>query len=396
MSGERRLRLGVAGLGRGFTLMLPSLAGHPRVALAAAADPGKEARERFAADFGAAAYGSVEALCADPSVEAVYVATPHELHAAHAILAARSGKHVLVEKPMAIAIGEAQAMIAAARAAGVHIVVGPSHSFDAPVIRAREMIASGAHGRVRMLTAMYHTDFLYRPRRPEELDTAKGGGVVPSQAAHQVDVLRFLAGSRAKSVRAACGAWDPARPTEGAYGGLLAFEDGVFATLAYSGYAHFDGDELCDAIGETGREKDPAAYGAARRALAASAGSADEARAKRARNYGGASYAPAGGGDGPWHEHFGFVLASCERADLRPTAKGVWVYGDAERRFEAMPKPAIPRAAVLDELCAAALDGKRALHDGAWGMATLEVCLAILRSSREGREIVLSHQDPVG
>jgi len=392
----RRLRLGVAGLGRGFTLTLPSLARHPRVALAAAADPAKEARQRFAADFGAATYETVEALCADPAIEAVYVATPHELHAAHAVLAARHGKHVLVEKPMAIALDEARSMIEAARAAGVHIVVGPSHSFDAPVVRAREMIASGAHGRVRMLAAMYHTDFLYRPRRPEELDTAKGGGVVPSQAAHQVDVLRLLAGSRATSVRAACGAWDPARRAEGAYGGLVTFEDGVFATLAYSGYAHFDGDELCDAIGETGREKDPAAYGAARRALSASAGSADEARAKRARNYGGASYVPARGEDAPWHEHFGFVLASCERADLRPTAKGVWVYGDAERRFEAMPKPAIPRAAVLDELCAAALDGKRPFHDGAWGMATLEVCLAILRSSREGREIALSHQDPVG
>ena len=392
----RRLRLGVAGLGRGFTLMLPTLLRHPRVALVAAADPRPEARERFAADFAAATYGTVEALCADPSVEAVYVATPHERHAGHAVMAARSGKHVLVEKPMAIAIEEAQAMIAAARAAGVHIVVGPSHSFDAPVARARELIASGAFGRLRMLTAMYHTDFLYRPRRPEELDTAKGGGVVPSQAAHQVDVLRLLAGARARSVRAACGAWDPARATEGAYGGLVDFEDGLFATLAYSGYAHFDGDELCDGISETGREKHPAAYGAARRALAASAPGADEAHAKNARNYGGSAYAPGGEGDPPWHEHFGFVLASCERADLRPTAKGVWIYGDGERRFEAMPKPAIPRAAVLDELCGAALDGERPLHDGRWGLATLEVCLAILRSGREGREIALSHQDPVG
>lgn len=393
---ERRLRLGVAGLGRGFTLMLPTLVRHPRVVLAGAADPRAEARERFAADFGAATYGTVEALCADPSIEAIYVATPHERHAEHAVLAARSGKHVLVEKPMAIAIGEAQAMIAAARATGVHVVVGPSHSFDAPVGRARELVASGAHGRVRMLAAMYHTDFLYRPRRPEELDTAKGGGVVPSQAAHQVDILRFLAGSRARSVRAACGAWEPARPTEGAYGGLITFEDGVFATLAYSGYAHFDGDELCDGIGETGREKDPAVYGSARRALAAATPGAGETGAKNARNYGGAAYANPEADEAPWHEHFGFVLVSCERADLRPTAKGVWIYGDAERRFEPLPKPAIPRAAVLDELCGAALDGRRPLHDGAWGMATLEVCLAILASAREGREVGLSHQDPMG
>jgi phthalate 4,5-cis-dihydrodiol dehydrogenase len=247
---------------------------------------------------------------------------------------------------------------------------------------------------------MYHTDFLYRPRRPEELETARGGGVVFSQAAHQVDVLRLLAGSRAapaneaKTVRAACGAWDPARATEGAYGGLITFADGAFATLAYSGYAHFDGDELCDGVGETGRMKDPAAYGSARRALAAA--KSDETTAKNARNYGGAGYAPPAPGDAPWHEHFGFVVASCERADLRPTPKGVWIYGDAERRFEALDPPAVPRAAVLDELSAAALDGAAPLHDGAWGLATLEVCLAILRSAREGREIALSFQGAVG
>ncbi|HEX7558329.1 MAG TPA: Gfo/Idh/MocA family oxidoreductase, partial [Usitatibacter sp.] len=66
----RRVRLGVAGLGRAFTLMLPTLSAHPGVELVAAADPRGEARARFAADFGAKAYGSVEELCADKAVEA--------------------------------------------------------------------------------------------------------------------------------------------------------------------------------------------------------------------------------------------------------------------------------------------------------------------------------------
>jgi phthalate 4,5-cis-dihydrodiol dehydrogenase len=59
-----------------------------------------------------------------------------------------------------------------------------------------------------------------------------------------------------------------------------------------------------------------------------------------------------------------------------------------------MPKPAIPRAAVLDELCAAALDGHAPRHDGAWGLATLEVCVAMLASSRDGREVALARQVP--
>src|SRR5262245_59494165 len=124
------LRIGVAGLGRGFTLMLPTLVADPRVALVAAADPRPDARQQFGRDFGAPAYASVAELCADPQVEIVYVATPHHLHAAHVAVAAAAGKHVLVEKPMAIRIDECQAMIAATRQAGVRLVVGHSHSFD--------------------------------------------------------------------------------------------------------------------------------------------------------------------------------------------------------------------------------------------------------------------------
>ena len=70
---ERKLRLGVAGLGRAFTVMLPTFAGDPRIALVAAADSRAEARRRFSADFSANAYETVAELCADPAVEAIYV-----------------------------------------------------------------------------------------------------------------------------------------------------------------------------------------------------------------------------------------------------------------------------------------------------------------------------------
>ncbi len=245
-------------------LMLPALAGHSRVQMVAAADPRPEARGQFVQDFGGRAYPTIDALCADPDVEAIYLATPHQFHAEHVVVAARHGKHVLVEKPMAMTLAECATMIAAARTARVQLVVGHSHSFDAPYRRTRELIDSGVHGHVKMITALNFTDFLYRPRRPEELDTAQGGGVVFSQAAHQVDVVRLLAGGRAQSVRAATGAWDPARPTEGAYTAFMTFAHGPFASLTYSGYAHFDSDEFCGWIGETGQRKDPRKYGAAR------------------------------------------------------------------------------------------------------------------------------------
>ena len=386
----RRIRLGVAGLGRAFTLMLPTLAAHPAVELVAAADPRREARERFVADFGAKAYAGVEELCDDSNVEAVYVATPHQLHARHAVLAAERGKHLLVEKPMAVSLDEAQSMVDAARAGGVHLVVGHSHSFDAPILAARAIVESGELGRVRMITALNFTDFLYRPRRPEELDTAAGGGVVFSQAAHQVDIVRLLGGGLAKSVRATTGAWDPDRATEGAYSALLAFEDGAFASMTYSGYGHFDSDELCGGIGETGFAKDASRYGTARRSLGA-LGGGEEAAAKAARNYGGAAEAKPPNA-APWHEHFGLIVVSCERGDVRPMPTSVIIYGDDAVRTVPLAKPAVPRAEVIDELAAAVFDGVPPLHDGAWGLATLEICLAVLDSARGAREVVLTRQ----
>ena len=381
----RRLRLGIAGLGRGFMLMLPTLRAHPRVAVVAAADPRAEARRQFEADFGGRAYDSVDALCADSDVEAIYVATPHELHAAHAITASGAGKHLLVEKPMAVTLAECDAMNAAARAAGVTLIVGPSHSFDAPIARARSLIDSGAYGRVRMITALNYTDFLYRPRRPEELDTRQGGGVVFSQGAHQVDVARLLAGSPVRSVRAVTGAWDPARPTEGAYTALLTFADGACASLTYSGYAHFDSDALMGWVGEMGHRKDPDRYWTTRAATLKAGSREAEAALKNTRAYGSATAsAPAPAG----HGHFGLVIVSCEHADLQPMPDAVHVHADDRRIVEPVPATSVPRAEVIDELYAAVVDRVPPLHDGEWARDTLAATVAILESAREGREVV--------
>ncbi len=269
----------------------------------------------------------------------------------------------------------------------MHLIVGHSHSFDVPILRTRELIASGAYGAVRMITALNYTDYLMRPRRPEELDTAQGGGAVFNQAAHQVDIVRLLGGGEVKTVRAAAGAWDATRPTEGAYAAMLTFESGAFASLTYGGYGHFNSDEFSGWIGEMGQAKSPNA----RRPPLHFASHEEETAFKAARNYGGAAYQPPGTQDLA-HQHFGTVIVSCERADLRPLPNGVVIYQNGTARLDPLPLPTIPRAEVIDELYDAAVNGKAPLHDGAWGMATLEVCLAILRSSREGRDVALSHQ----
>lgn len=385
-----KIRLGIAGLGRAFSLMLPTFLADTRVQLVAACDPRETARAQFEADFDAPAFDSIDALATRPDIDAIYIASPHQFHAAHTRMAASHGKHVLVEKPMALSLAECDDMIDACREANVHLIVGHCHSFDTPYLRTRELIASGAFGSVKMIHALNYTDYLYRPRRPEELKTEDGGGAVFSQAAHQVDIVRMLAGSRATRLRAAVGNWDAKRATEGAYTATLWFENGAFATLSYNGYAHFDSDEWTGWIGEMGQARNADEYGAARRKLSRVASGDEEARLKAAGTYGGNAYTPASKvPDARRHQHFGPLIVSCERGDLRPMPDGVVIYGDERRERIELDAPVVPRAEVIDELVAAVHGGIAPLHDGAWARGTLEICLAMLRSSAEQRDVLI-------
>ena len=391
----RPVRLGVVGLGRAFTLMLPTFLRDPRVELVAACDPRPEALARFQGDFSGPVYRSIEELALDQQVEAIYIASPHQFHAAQTRVAASHGKHVLVEKPMALTLADCDAMVADCCAAGVHLIVGHCHSFDSPYLKAREIIAQGSLGRVRMIHALNYTDFLYRPRRPEELRTETGGGVVFSQAAHQVDVVRLLAGSDVVRVRAVTGSWDPARPTEGAYCALLWFASGAFASITYSGYGRFDSDEWCSGVGEMGFPKPPDHYGSARRVLSGLGTPALEAAAKVERTYGAASFRlPAKVAPAllPLHQHFGPVVVSCDHGDLRPVPEGVWLYGDTVKELLPLPAPAVPRFEVIDELHAAVVANVAPLHNGCWARGTLQVCLALLDSARTQGDVELAVQ----
>jgi len=384
------IRLGIAGLGRAFSLMLPTFLADARVQIVAACDPRETARAQFQADFGAPAFDDIDALARRPDIDTIYIASPHQFHAAHTRIAASHGKHVLVEKPMALSLVECDDMIDACREANVHLIVGHCHSFDTPYLRTRALIASGAFGDVKMIHALNYTDYLYRPRRPEELKTDKGGGAVFSQAAHQVDIVRMLAGSRATRIRAAVGNWDVKRPTEGAYTATLWFENGAFATLSYNGYAHFDSDEWTDWVGEMGQTRNANEYGGARRKLSGVASEEEEARLKAAGTYGGNAYTPAS--KAPVlrrHQHFGPLIVSCELGDLRPMPDGIVVYGDERRERIELEAPVVPRAEVIDELMGAVHGGIAPLHDGTWARGTLEICLAMLRSSAEQRDVLI-------
>ena len=378
--------LGVAGLGMAGAVMVQAAIAHPGYALRAAADPHAGPRQAFARDFNASAYADVAALCADPAVEVIYVATPHQFHAPHAIMAAQHGKHVIPEKPMALTLADCDTIIAAAERNKVQLIVGHTHAFDPAVRAMRGMIARGELGQLGMVNSFNYTNYLYRPRRPEELDTSKGGGILFNQVPHQIDTARLLAGGLARSVRASTTMLDPARPTEASCAALLQFESGVTASLVYSGYDHFDSDEWHFGIGERGAPK-KIDHGAARRALEKAA---DETRA-RTETF---AYGSAAGSLPPHQPHFGITIVTCANGDMRASADGITVYGrDGLREIPIPHGSGMPgRREVLNEIRAAIRAGIRTVHDGRWAKATVEVALAILRSSREGREVALEHQ----
>ena len=387
------LRIGVVGLGRAFTLMLPSFVKDVRVQLVCATDPQQEACAQFERDFGAKCVKSIEELCAHPDLDVVYIATPHQLHARHVELAASNGKHILVEKPMALTLDECNRMIQAVKRAGTIMVVGHSHSFNAPILQAYHRIRSGEFGQVRMITALNYTDFLYRPRRPEELDTSQGGGVLFSQAAHQLDIVRLLGGGLVTSVSARTGAWDPHRPTQGAYSALLSFANGAFATVTYSGYAHFDSDMWMGQVGELGQDKTNMAYGLAKRRLATVQTKEEESALKAARNYGASDWQnQAKPNLTAKHQHFGPLIISCDKADLRPVPNGLWIDGDTHSQLVEIPDPVVPRQEVIDELYNAVVHQKPVLHSGDWARATTEISLAILESAQSNKTVLPSHQ----
>ena len=380
------------GLGAAARMMIPALVKHPQVQIAAAADIDSQALENFRTDFDADTFLSVEDLCRNPRLDAVYIATPTQLHTQHALMALEAGKHLILEKPMALTLQDADAMIASAQRNGVHLVVGHSHSFETPIRAIRDIVRSGELARLRMIHNWYFTDWMYRPRNREELDTSLGGGVVFRQGSHQFDIIRMVGGGMVRSVRAMTGIWDESRPTEGSHVVFLEFEDGTPATAVFSGYDRFRTAELTFGVGEQGQPTGLSTYGRSRQRLRAMADAQAEAALKRSSARYGAGSARTVAPAAPHQPFYGLTVVSCEKGDIRQSADGLFVYGEEERREVALPAGQTGRDAVVAEMYQAVAKGVPPAHGGSWGKANLEVCLAVLESARARKEVFLAHQ----
>jgi phthalate 4,5-cis-dihydrodiol dehydrogenase len=263
----------------------------------------------------------------------------------------------------------------------------------------RELVRSGELGRLGMINNWQYTSSIYRARTPAELDDPPPvGGIFFRQGPHQIDLVRMIGGGMIRSVRAWTGVFDLERRAVGAFNAFMEFEDGAVASIAYSGYDHFDSEQFHDWIGTYGTRQRTNAHGRARRSLLAAMQAKDEMQLKAEAGFGGVSREEARPvreeTESGLHAHWGVTVVSCERGDLMPTPKGVTVFDDEGMHELTMPVGIGLSGYAFDEMYDAVVHGKPIYRDGRWGKATLEVCLAIVESARDRKEVYLHHQVP--
>jgi phthalate 4,5-cis-dihydrodiol dehydrogenase len=382
MNPAARINIGIVGLGAAGRAFLPAILGHADFNLVAVTEPVAQVRADALSGHAAAAYDALPEMLTHPGLDAVYIASPTDLHPEHVMQACAAGKHVLVEKPMAVNLDQARAMVQAMEQAGLVLLVGHSHGYDLPIQKMREIIAGGTLGRVQMVNTWCYTDWIYRPRRPDELDNDQGGGVTYRQGSHQFDIIRLLCGGKTRSVRAKTFNWDPQRSATGAHIVYLDFENGAAATAVYNGYGRFSTMDLGFPVSEWGFMQPPEERPALLRSVSPEAELL--AKQKRARNA-----IPA---SAPYQPFFGLTVVSCERGEIRQSPTGLIVYSEQGQIEITLPAERSPRDLVMSEF-SAAISGRAApVHSGRWGLANLEICAAAIRSSQSGGDVLLEEQ----
>ncbi|MBA3907803.1 MAG: Gfo/Idh/MocA family oxidoreductase [Pseudonocardiales bacterium] len=188
------LRWGVIGTGGIARAFVQDLASVPGARVVGVGSRTQASADRFGDENGVPRrHASYEALAADPEIDAVYVATPHPLHAENALAAIAAGKHVLVEKPFTMDAAEAVAVVEAARAAGVFCMEAMWTRFLPHVVRVRELLARGAIGEVRTVIAdhgqFFAPDPAHRLYAPE-----LGGGALLDLGIYPVSFASMVLG----------------------------------------------------------------------------------------------------------------------------------------------------------------------------------------------------------
>jgi phthalate 4,5-cis-dihydrodiol dehydrogenase len=357
------LGLGVVGLGTAGAAMLAAARRRSDVRLVAVADLRADALGL--SGLGVRVHPTLEALLADDGVDAVHIATPTPLHLNHVTSVVQAGRHIVVEKPVTADSESAQRLIELAAGSDRVVIVGHSESFEPHVRAAADAIAAGAIGEPRMVIAEKFTDWLRRPRLPEELDPTEGGGLIRRQGVHQIGVVRALCDGD-YTVTAAQTRLDPEREVTGSYAAWLTGPGGTSAFVTHDGIGRLSGDA----------------------APPESAGPADERADKHQRS---GRLLDRAIGDGPalqlGNDDRGGIVVLGDEGELMVAPGRVEVTSaDGRREIDLDGWPS-GRDAVLDELRDAVSGRHAAVHDLARGAEDLRLCEEIERMGSAYRPV---------
>jgi predicted dehydrogenase len=230
--------IGIGIIGAGFfgEVHARAIAAVPGVRVAAVCRQDVDAARAFAREHGGNAYADWRAVLDDPSVDVALIATPHHLHAEMTIAAARAGKHILLEKPMAPTVAECDAINATVREAGVHLMVGHVMHFALPCLVAKEIIDKGEIGRPVLGSSWLIKLWMEANRRPWHLTPKTGGGMLLTAGIHALDRLVWLMDGKVEAVSAMAGTFFHDQEADDTALMLLRFADGRVGQVASVGY----------------------------------------------------------------------------------------------------------------------------------------------------------------
>ncbi len=193
------------------------------------------------------AYGSYEDLLGDPDIDAVYIPLPNHLHARWTIEAARHGKHVLCEKPLAMTAADARAMIDACRDAGVLLMEAFMYRLHPSWVAVRDLVESGRIGRLRAVDSWYS----YFNDAPDNIrnSRAAGGGALFDIGCYSVNLSRMLFGREPDAVKSIV-IRDPVSGVDVLTSGLLRFGEDV---ATFTCCSRTERDQRVDLYGDRGR-----------------------------------------------------------------------------------------------------------------------------------------------
>ncbi len=238
------VKLGVLGAGIIAGSFMEAAPDVPDLEVAVICDVVEDIARALAEPYGIAWKTDYRAVLDDESIDAVYIALPHHLHEEVAVAAAEAGKHILLEKPMANSLEEADRILAAQEQSGVKLMLGFTHRFHSELETAKGLIDAGKLGQVTLAVDIMTTGGRI-PGWFWQKEQA-GGGVLHVNGAHSFDRLRWLVGSEIVEVFAYAETYDRRKTVEDSTVVAMRFENGAMGTTVHNWVVDFALPFKCD------------------------------------------------------------------------------------------------------------------------------------------------------